>query len=274
MIDSKKIGTIELNTGLEISGVFTDMIKDEDNNVVFFRTEGPTALANREQELIGHGTEAHVHGFSSPIGRLKGISLAIEDMGPRDLKAYNFYDGKRISFEYESGIIVEGLNVTGIRNIHGKLILIQFEDCTVTYNDEVLFKPEYGTFDLAVGSSIVSAYAGSADFRSFDNLHHVSDTKTIKIEKDSRTLELENLYKEVRDMRADNSYSDTKIETIFNTLKNNHTEDWLLTLELLELVSSTQNSELKEQLTDRLTEIKNNGTDISHLIESGLQLLN
>lgn len=274
LIDSKKIGTIELNTGLEISGVFTDMIKDEDNNVVFFRTEGPTALANREQELIGHGTEAHVHGFSSPIGRLKGISLAIEDMGPRDLKAYNFYDGKRISFEYESGIIVEGLNVTGIRNIHGKLILIQFEDCTVTYNDEVLFKPEYGTFDLAVGSSIVSAYAGSADFRSFDNLHHVSDTKTIKIEKDSRTLELENLYKEVRDMRADNSYSDTKIETIFNTLKNNHTEDWLLTLELLELVSSTQNSELKEQLTDRLTEIKNNRTDISHLIESGLQLLN
>lgn len=274
LIDSKKIGTIELNTGLEISGVFTDMIKDEDNNVVFFRTEGPTALANREQELIGHGTEAHVHGFSSPIGRLKGISLAIEDMGPRDLKAYNFYDGKRISFEYESGIIVEGLNVTGIRNIHGKLILIQFEDCTVTYNDEVLFKPEYGTFDLAVGSSIVSAYAGSADFRSFDNLHHVSETKTIKIEKDSRTLELENLYKEVRDMRADNSYSDTKIETIFNTLKNNHTEDWLLTLELLELVSSTQNSELKEQLTDRLTEIKNNRTDISHLIESGLQLLN
>lgn len=274
LIDSKKIGTIELNTGLEISGVFTDMIKDEDNNVVFFRTEGPTALANREQELIGHGTEAHVHGFSSPIGRLKGISLAIEDMGPRDLKAYNFYDGKRISFEYESGIIVEGLNVTGIRNIHGKLILIQFEDCTVTYNDEVLFKPEYGTFDLAVGSSIVSAYAGSADFRSFDNLHHVSDTKTIKIEKDSTTLELENLYKEVRDMRADNSYSETNTEAILNTLKNNHTEDWLLTLELLELVSRTQNSELKEQLTDRLTEIKNNRTDITHLIESGLQLLN
>jgi phenylalanine-4-hydroxylase len=138
----------------------------------------------------------------------------------------------------------------------------------------VLFKPEYGTFDLAVGSSIVSAYAGSADFRSFDNLHHVSDTKTIKVEKDSTTLELENLYKEVRDMRADNSYSDTKTEAIFNTLKNNHTEDWLLTLELLELVSSEQNINLKDKLSNRLTEIKNNRTDITHLIESGLQLLN
>ena len=274
LIDSKKIGTIELNTGLEISGVFTDMIKDEDNNVVFFRTEGPTALANREQELIGHGTEAHVHGFSSPIGRLKGINLAIEDMGPRDLKAYNFYDGKRISFEYESGIVVEGLNVTGIRNIHGKLILIQFEDCTVTYNDEVLFKPEYGTFDLAVGSSIVSAYAGSADFRSFDNLYHVSDTKTIKTTKDSATLDLESLYKEVRDMRTNNSYSDTKTEAIFNNIKKNHTGDWLLTLELLELVSNTQNLILKEQLTNRLNELKNNRTDITHLIESGISLLN
>jgi phenylalanine-4-hydroxylase len=274
LIDSKKIGTIELNTGLEISGVFTDMIKDEDNNVVFFKTEGPTALANREQELIGHGTEAHVHGFSSPIGRLKGINLAIEDMGPRDLKAYNFYDGKRISFEYESGIIVEGLNVTGIRNIHGKLILIQFEDCTVTYNDEILFKPEYGTFDLAVGSSIVSAYAGSADFRSFDNLHHVSDTKTIKTTKDKATLDLESLYKDVRDMRVNNSFSDDNILTVFNTLKDNHPEDWLLTLELLELVSDTQNLSLKEQLTNRLAILKANRNDISHLIESGLALLN
>jgi phenylalanine-4-hydroxylase len=274
LIDSKKIGTIQLNTGLEISGVFTDMIKDEDNNVVFFRTEGPSALANREQELIGHGTEVHNHGFSSPIGRLKGINLAIEDMGPRDLKAYNFYDGKRISFEYESGIVVEGLNVTGIRNIHGKLILIQFEDCTVTYKDEILFKPEYGTFDLAVGSSIVSAYAGSADFRSFDNLHHVSETKTIKTIKDSTTLSLENLYKEVRDMRTNNSYSDDDIEAVFDDLKNNHTEDWLLTLELLELVSTSQNLNLKASLSNRLIELKNNRTDITHLIESGTSLLN
>ena len=273
LIDSKKIGTIELNTGLEISGVFTDMIKDEDNNVVFFKTEGPTALANREKELIGHGTEAHVHGFSSPIGRLKGINLAIEDMGPRDLKAYNFYDGKRISFEYESGIIVEGLNVTGIRNIHGKLILIQFEDCTVTYNDEVLFKPEYGTFDLAVGSSIVSSYAGSADFRSFDNLHHVSDTKTIKTTKDNATLDLESLYKDVREMRESNAVNEQKVETIYASLLNDHNEDWLLTLELLELVSGTQNLNLKTQLTDRLNELKIKRIDITHLIESGISLL-
>ena len=274
LIDSKKIGTIELNTGLEISGVFTEIIKDEDNNVVFFKTEGATALANREQELIGHGTEAHIHGFSSPIGRLKGINLAIEDMGPRDLQAYNFYDGKRISFEYESGIIVEGLNITGIRNIHGKLILIQFEDCTVTYKDQVLFKPEYGTFDLAVGSSIVSAYAGSADFRSFDNLYHVSDTKTVKVNKNTQTIALEDLYKEVREMRNNNSYSEEKGKDIFDSIRTNYNSDWLLTLELYELAVNHKTSTFNTILLDRLKLIKKERGDIAHLIDSGMSLLN
>ena len=72
LIDSEKAGTIELNTGLQISGVFSKMIRDEDNNVVFFKTDGPTALANREKELIGHGADNYPNGFSSPIGKLKG----------------------------------------------------------------------------------------------------------------------------------------------------------------------------------------------------------
>lgn len=272
LIDSKKIGTIELNTGLEISGVFTQMITDEDNNVVFFRTEGPTALANREKELIGHGVEHHQHGFSSPIGKLKGINLAIEDMGPRDLQAYNFYDGKRIFFEYESGITVEGLNITGIRNISGKLILIQFEDCTVKYRDEVLFKPEYGTFDLAVGSSVVSAYAGSADFRSFNNLYHVSETKTIKIEKSETTLALEGLYQKVRTLRENPNFDLNTITTIFNDLKSNHSNDWLLTLELYELIYDRE-STIKIELLTHLTTIKEQQPNIAHLISGGLAIL-
>jgi len=195
-------------------------------------------------------------------------------MGPRDLQAYNFYDGKRISFEYESGIIVEGLNVTGIRNIHGKLILIQFEDCTVTYKDQVLFKPEYGTFDLAVGSSIVSAYAGSADFRSFDNLYHVSDTKTVKVKKDTLIITLEDLYHSVREMRDQNSFSEEKGTTIYNTLITDYKSDWLLTLELYELVFNTNNADFKTTLFDRLKTLKNERSEIAHLIDSGMSLLN
>ena len=273
LIDSKKIGTIELNTGLQISGVFTEMITDEDNNVVFFRTEGPTALAYREKEIIGHGTAAHIHGFSSPIGKLKGINLAIEDMGPRDLKAYNFYDGKRISFEYESGITVEGLNITGIRNIKGQLFLIQFEDCTVKYKDKILFKPEYGTFDLAVGSSIVSAFAGSADFRSYDDLYHVSETKTIKVEKSDKVLALEKLYAEVRNMRDNNVLDIKRVSNILDTLIQEYPEDWLLTLELYELIYVTDNLELANKMLAHLSSLETTKPKAAHLISGGLELI-
>lgn len=273
LMDSKKLGTIELNTGLQISGVFTQMITDEDNNIVFFKTEGPTALANREKELIGHGIDAHAHGFSSPIGKLKGINLAIENMGPRDLKAYNFYDGKRISFEYESGITVEGLNITGIRNVNGKLILIQFEDCTVTYKDEMLFKPEYGTFDLAIGSSVISAYAGSADFRSFDDLHRVSKTKTVKVKKDSKTLALERLYQQVRDMRSSDEVDWDKVRALFKTLQEHHPNDWLLPIELYELAQPSKEQGFTASLVAHLERVKQGNPQLGHLIDGGMSLI-
>ena len=120
LIESDMVGTIELNTGLQISGVFSKAIVNDDNEVIYLQTTGPTALAYREKELIGHGINTHKDGFSSPLGKLKNINLAIEDMGPFDLKAYNFYDNRWLSFEFESGIKVEGHNVTGIRNIKGK----------------------------------------------------------------------------------------------------------------------------------------------------------
>jgi len=271
LIESKKIGTIELSTGLQVSGIFTKMITNEDNEVVFFRTEGPTALSNREKELIGHGVSTHPHGFSSPLGKLKGINLAIEDMSPRDLKAYNFYDGERISFEYESGIKVEGLNVTGIRNINGKLILIQFTDCTVTYKNEILFKPEYGTFDLALGKNIVSAYAGAADYRSFDTTHFISETQTVKVETSQTTQELEVLYAKVHDFRTGNNTS-ISLETIFEKLLSAHPKDWLLLVELYELTA--KNPSLQTRVLERLQSIQMERPEVAELITDGIDLIN
>lgn len=270
LIESKKIGTIELSTGLQVSGVFTEMITNEDNEVVFFRTEGPTALSNREKELIGHGVTMHPHGFSSPLGKLKGINLAIEDMSPRDLKAYNFYDGERIAFEYESGIKVEGLNVTGIRNIFGKLILIQFTDCTVTYKDRVLFKPEYGTFDLALGKKIVSAYAGAADYHSFDSVHFKSETLTVKVQKSKEDEDLEALYAKVRDFRTEKDIS-ISFATVLETLVNHHSKDWLLLVELYELTNDQP--KLQQQILHHLQRIQAVRPEVSQLIQDGIDLV-
>src|SRR5690606_40622707 len=101
------LGTIKLSTGLQISGIFTGVIEHQ-GNPVYVQTTGKTALAYREKELVGHSTEHHKDGFGSPIGKLKGINLAIEDMSPRDLMAYDIYEGKKVTLEFEGDITVSG----------------------------------------------------------------------------------------------------------------------------------------------------------------------
>ncbi|WP_339663093.1 aromatic amino acid hydroxylase [Croceibacter atlanticus] len=272
LIESKQLGTIELSTGLQVSGVFKRMIQNEDNEVVYFETEGETALSYREKELIGHGIERHTDGFRSPLGKLKGINLAIENMGPRDLQAYNFYDGKHIQFEFESGITVEGMNVTGIRNLKSELMLIQFTDCTVKYKDEVLFSPEDGDFDFAVGKDIVSAFAGMADYRSFNvNTHNPSTTTTIKTERSAKQQELIELYEAIRNYRNGET---TKFspDAVFDILKKHHNEDWLLPLEIYEL-EVERNTTLSKEVFRYLNELKERRPEVEHLIEGGLELL-
>jgi len=266
LIGSKQLGTIELSTGLQISGVFSKMIKNEDNEVVFFKTEGPTALSYREKEVIGHGIATHKHGFSSPLGKLKGINLAIENMGPRDLQAYNFYDGKEISFEFESGITVKGLNVTGIRNLRGELMLIQFIGCTVTYKNELLFSPEMGGFDMAVGKEIVSAFTGASDYNSFPITLKPSETKTIQKTISKKETELNKLYNSVRTIRKNKASYDALI-TIFEALKRDYPSDWLLSIEIYELTK-------EEIVLQHLISLKNTRPKIAHLIDNGIDLIN
>ena len=268
LIDSKMIGTIEINTGLQISGKFTRSILNENNDVIYFETTGQTALAFREKELIGHGVEYHKTGFRSPLGKLKNINLPIEDMGPFDLKAYNFHDNKWLSFEFDSGIKIEGLNITGIRNIQGKLMLIQLKDCTVTYMDEVLYKPEYGTFNMIIGRQIISAYAGSADEDSFPNLYEPSSVVTIQPDKTEKILNLEQLYAQVRELRINKKAESTILNPMWEIIKAEHPIEWLLILEFFEIC---QNEPIKNEIADHLQRLKSNNSKISALIDEGLK---
>jgi len=272
LINSKQLGTIEISTGIQVSGIFTRMIQNEDNEVVYFETTGPTALSYREKELIGHGTSRYASGFSSPLGKLKGINLSIENMGPRDLLAYNFYDGKPIAFEFESGITVSGLNVTGMRNLGGKLMLIQFRDCTVKYKSEILHHPEMGDFDMIVGQEIISAFAGAADYHSFDLVEHVLSSSGTSQEEDEESQSLNNLYAKVREIRehiADDGLTasqKTILENIYDQLQKEHPDDWLLALEIYELNYS-------ETVLTYLEDIKIKHPHLAQLIQGGCDLL-
>ncbi len=272
LIDSKNLGTIELSTGIQISGVFTNVISDEKNRPIYIQTTGGTALSNRDKELIGHGINYHAEGYGSPIGKLKGINIPIENMSPRDLEAYGIYEGKQVSLEFEGGVKVEGEVITGTRELRGRILLISFKNCTVTYGEKVLFHPDWGIYDMAVGVEVVSAYAGPADVSSFDDLGKVSETKTNKITYSEFDEKLYSLYDSVREMRENGTVSEDKIKDIFEQLESQFKNDWLLPLELLELAFDKEYS-IKSRVKEYLEKLKSNKS-YKTLIENGLFLLN
>lgn len=270
LIESKALGTIELSTGLQISGIFTNVLQ-HNGKPTYIQTSGPTALAFREKEILNHGTAYHSEGFGSPIGKLKGINLAIEDMSPRDLEAYDIFEGKVVTLEFEGDITVSGEIVTGMRNIQGEIVLIQFKNCTVKHLDTILFDPSWGTYDMAIGKKVVSAFSGPADINSFDLITHVPKTTTIKPKISESRLALEKMYQQIRDYREKDI--EVNIEDILTQLKNNHPKDWLLTLEIAE-IAQTKQLAIKDKALQRLDELTKERPEIAHLIKNGLELLN
>jgi phenylalanine-4-hydroxylase len=270
LIHSKAIGTIELSTGLQISGLFTKVIEEE-GKPVYIQTTGKTALSYREKELVGHGTITHRDGFGSPIGKLKGINLAIEDMSPRDLRAYDIYEAEKVTLEFEGNVTVTGEIVTGSRNLRGEIILISFKNCTVTHNDTVLFRPEWGIYDMAVGKKVIAAFSGPADVNSFDMITHIPSSKTIKSKKTELRLELETLYQNVRNIREGKS-AGLSLEAVFERLKLNHPMDWLLSVEIIEIVHQN-NTVLLSKVLEHLEGLKKKRPEIINLIDNGLDLI-
>ena len=271
LIESKALGTIELSTGIQISGVFTNVIKNN-GKPVYIQTTGQTALSYREKELVNHGTSYHAEGFGSPIGKLKGINLAIEDMSPRDLRAYDVYEGEEVTLEFEGDIIVKGEIITGSRNLQGEIILISFKNCTVTHGETVLFRPEWGTYDMAVGKKVVSAFSGPADVNSFNMISHVPSSQTIKAKKTPEREVLENMYQAIRDYR-ENKNTNADLNQILENLKNNYPTDWLLTVEILEVAENHNLIDLKNNALAHLENLKTKRADVKHLIEFGIELI-
>jgi len=270
LIDSKKMGSIELNTGIQVSGQFSNLIQ-KNNKPIYFNTTGETAISINGIELIGHGKEAHPDGFGSPIGKLDGINISIEDMSPKDLEVNGIVEGKMATLNFESGVKVKGKIITGKRDLQGKVILISFEDCTVTFLNEVLFKPSLGIYDMVVGESIKSAFAGPASPESFNDVYSISDKKTTKIVYSKSEERLHVLYEKVRALRTNKSLDEELMSQIFDKVQTKYPKEWLILLELFELTYINK-IDLAGEIHLQLSKLKEN-KDLEQLICDGLDLI-
>jgi len=273
LISSHNLGTIELSTGLQISGTFDQVISTENNKVAYIQTVGHTALSHENTELIGHDMSKYPDGYGSPIGMLKGINLAIEDMSPRDLEAYDIYEGKVVQLEFFGEIRLEGKVITGTRNLKGKILLISFLNCTVTHKEELLFQSKPGQlFHMAVGKTITSAFAGPADYHSFELADHDISSPSPSLLTSAQSLKIE-LYQEIADLSQKKSVDEIELTKIHVSAKKNFKEDWLSQLEILELSRRENYSELSKTILDHLYSIAELNPELSDLIQNGIKTL-
>ena len=104
-IECQNVATCEYSSGLQVSGVFTEVITDENNSPIYLRTTGKTALAFRDKELEGHGVDYHKDGFGSPIGKWKQTSASPELLTNDQLHALGIVEGRKAKIEFVSGVV-------------------------------------------------------------------------------------------------------------------------------------------------------------------------
>ncbi|MGN7986963.1 aromatic amino acid hydroxylase [Pedobacter sp. 22226] len=272
-IACKNVATAVYSSGLQVSGVFTDMGINPNDEVTFIKTTGPSALAFNNKQLVGHGKDYHADGFSSPVGRLKGSEKPLEDYSPSELESLNIIKGEKTELTFESGIRVVG-KVKDMLIRDNKVILIAFNDCTVSEsNGNVLFKPEWGIYDMAIGEQIVSVFNGAADKDAYEEITLISGEKTHTIIYDDKTLKLHALYKKVREIRESGENLEELAE-IFTELKTDHRQDWLCALEILEIIFHKKIYHQLEKEIQVYLEIKaGKESDHMKLINDGLHVI-
>ncbi|SHF19787.1 aromatic amino acid hydroxylase [Pedobacter caeni] len=270
-IECKNPATAVYSSGLQVTGVFSDMGMNGDDELTFIKTTGPSALAVEGKQLEGHGKLYHKDGFSSPVGRLNGIVL--ENQSLAELQDLGIATGKAADLTFDSGIHLTG-TVKEILQHGGKTILIAFEGCTVKEsNGNVLFQPEWGTYDMAIGEKVVSVFNGAADKDAYEEVTHISDKQTHKVCYDEKTQKLHAIYKAIRTIRQEKRDYEQCI-ALFEELKTEHRYDWLAALEILEIIYHKKlDTELEKELRVYLELKAANEADHRKLITDGLHVI-
>ena len=196
-----------------------------------------------------------------------------------DLDALGIIVNKEVDIFFEGGIHVSGKLINKVYypdNKYRRLRMLSFEDCTVTHdvdfqNKTTLFQPDWGTYDMVLGERITSAFCGPASYDSLEDDGIILSKQPPQIEYSDKQKLLHNLYKQVRIMRDKNDIKVDILQDIFLKIRNDFSGEWLLVLEIYELLYKS-NLSFEKELLKYLESLKEN-IQISNLISTGLKLI-
>ena len=268
LIDSKMTGTIELDTGLQISGLFQTYKSDSKGHISYIETKGNTAMAYREKELIGHGANNYPSGIKIPFGKIEEVILNGEKRRGEELAQLHPSFDDQITLHYQNGFIAEGRYKTSYRHIDGKLFFLELSDCRISEKENII-QHNAALCTIPFGDKIISAFAGSADVHSFPGLYTLPKTETPHPQKSKSRLALENLYQSVRTYREKKSDHEDELMNVFEIILANHPGDWLLSCEILELIKNGKNRNIIKEYLSQIIAAK---PELNTLVREGIKM--
>ncbi len=270
-IECRNLCTYEYSSGLQVSGVVEESITDGNNNPIFVRTSGPTMLSIDDTVLPSHSKDTHATGFASPVGRPAGAAKPLEVMSDRELVELGLTPRTACKLTFETGIEIEGEFEEAVRK-KNKVILLHFSSAVIRQGEIILYESAGKPFFMAVGGGIVSVYGGAADKDSYQQDSLVPRERTIKSDYTPKQRELHKLYQRVRAIREKKTPHDSLAE-IWQRLKSDHEYDWLLAMEILEILADEKLfPELRTEIHGYLEQKKSAHKHLAAVIERGLDL--
>jgi phenylalanine-4-hydroxylase len=270
-IASENTATAVYSSGLQVSGTFNQVLTSC-GALAYIKTNTPTQLAWNNIALEGHGKAYHSDGFGSPAGNFKSTTIPPELLSISELVELGIAEGEDCTIEFESGVVVEG-RLDNILRKADKNLLFTFSDCRVCFEDKILFEPAWGRFDMAVGERISSVFSGPVDADAFGLEFLPPREKTHKIIHSENSLSLHRLYALVRKIRESRTGT-PELKTIFEKLKLSYPKEWLLPLEILEILQKQNiHPDLLGEITAYLLKKQEDEPVLVNLISNGLSLV-
>jgi phenylalanine-4-hydroxylase len=282
-LQARAVTTSELDSGVQVGGLLEEWIQDKAGQPAYLRYSGPCQIAEKDLEIEKQGARYHREGFGTPVGRVVwrdqgGGSLS------RDPQSLQPEETQRLQeLEFESGVKIQG-RVRGEVRSRDRLLVLTWENCTVRMGDRILFRPEWGLFDMACGTRVTSVSGGAPDRGSYQR-----DTEATsgglgfqKTNLTDENLVLNEWYGRLRQIRDSGAPKDAaqsalaldRLTSIFEKIEADFPADWLLRWELLELDHLWKlKAPWRQKLLSRLASFAAKSTENEQLIRRGLELL-
>jgi phenylalanine-4-hydroxylase len=228
---SRELGSVELDSGVQIVGVVDGVECAGDHDPAIVSWTGPVAFAYAGR-LLGEASQAEQADLVLPLG-----ALAEQ---PRRAP------GERVRIEYASGVRCEGRCAGELIAPDGRVLGIRLTEASLRWGDRLLFR-DRARYTLLVAERVTSAWAGAADSSYLLATAFSGASVPRPKRRDARERELCRLYESARGAPL------SVLAEVHARLSHDYPDEWLLRWNLLESLGSAGfESELRQQLEREL----------------------